>query len=356
MADHPYRRAPAEAFWKGAVSGLDVFDVDPVTPPAFTIAPADRVASAGSCFAQHIARYLKTSGFDFLVTETAHPIAAPEDAEAFNYGVYTARYGNIYTPRQLLQLFQRAYGRFAPLDDAWEAGGGRWIDPFRPQIQPGGFASRAEYDADRAQHFTAVRRAFETLDVFVFTLGLTEAWRSREDGAVYPLCPGVAGGHFDPARHAFHNFTAGEIVADMVAFLDLLRSVNPRSRVILTVSPVPLVATASGRHVLTATTYSKAVLRVACEQLVGEQPDVAYFPSYELVTGPQTRGRFLAEDLRSVTEEGVANVMRLFLKHHCGIDVPRFGIEHAVPAGDAHLTAMAELVRLNCDEEALARD
>ena len=33
--------------------------------------------------------------------------------------------------------------------------------------------------------------AFRDLDVFVFTLGLTEAWVAKADGAVFPLAPGV---------------------------------------------------------------------------------------------------------------------------------------------------------------------
>ena len=39
-----------------------------------------RIASAGSCFAQHIARHLRQTGFNFLVTETAHPMVPAADA------------------------------------------------------------------------------------------------------------------------------------------------------------------------------------------------------------------------------------------------------------------------------------
>ena len=51
----------------------------------------------------------------------------------------------------------------------------------------------------------AVREMFERLDVFVFTLGLTEAWRSRIDGAVYPLAPDVVAGKMGQAAHEFVN-------------------------------------------------------------------------------------------------------------------------------------------------------
>ncbi len=281
MAAHPYKTLPSHCFWRQSVVDPAFGEVDPVVRAKFTISRSDRIATAGSCFAQHIARHLSASGFRYLVTETPHPVLAGCDVAQYGYGLFTARYGNVYTSRQLVQLLKRAYGRFYPDEDVWPRDDGRLIDPFRPQIQPNGFASAGEYRADRAQHFAAVRRAIETLDVFVFTLGLTETWVARSDGAAYPLCPGVAGGMFDPARHAFLNLSVAEVVADLDIAMDFIRSMNPTARVILTVSPVPLVATAEDRSVLVSTTYSKAVLRVAAEQVSAARPYVAYFPSYE---------------------------------------------------------------------------
>jgi hypothetical protein len=295
-----------------------------------------------------------------MVTEQAHPLASPALAEAHDYGTFTARYGNIYTARQLLQLFQRAHEEFTPLEDVWKHADGRHIDPFRPRIQPDGFLSLEEFRADRSQHFAAVRQAFKTLDVLIFTLGLTECWYSKLDGAVYPLCPGVSGGAYDAARYGYTNFGVSETVADLKAFVERLRRVNPRAKLILTVSPVPLIATAEPRHVLVSTTYSKSVLRVACEEVSKTCADVAYFPSYEIITGAYTRGAYFAEDQRSVTEGGVSHVMSLFFKHCTTGEQPK--PNSAPKAGPRrkptpdHLEAMANLVQVNCDEEALAAE
>ena len=358
MTTHPYACLPDHAFWRRAVARVPPSQVDPVLKAPFAIAPTDRVATAGSCFAQHIARYLRANGLGFLVTETAHPLASPALAAAYGYGQFTARYGNVYTSRQLLQLFQRAYGEFRPAEDAWRAPDGRLVDPFRPTIQPGGFRTEAAYEADRSRHFASVRRAFEELDVFVFTLGLTECWASREDGAAYPVCPGVSGGSFDPAKHGFLNLTVEDVTADLTAFLARLREVNPEARTILTVSPVPLVATAEDRHVLVSTTYSKSVLRVAAETVARSHDSVAYFPSYEIITGNFSRGAYFAEDCRSVLEPGVAHVMRLFLRHYAGIGVadgPALAADADANAAaeDAHTQAMHDLVEVACDEVAL---
>ena len=316
MPRHGYADLPTHCFWREAVATPPMQDVDPVVAGKFLIARADKVATAGSCFAQHISRVLGAVGFSALVTESAHPALPARLFDGYNYGVYTARYGNLYTARQLRQLLARAYGDFAPLEDVWAGEGLRAIDPFRPAIQPRGFSSVAELRADRARHLAAVRRMVEEMDVFVFTLGLTEAWIDARDGAVFPLCPGVAGGVFNPARHAFRNFDVGEVVDDMSAALEFIAARNPRARVILTVSPVPLAATAEDRSVLVSTTYSKSVLRVAAETLARRYAHVAYFPSYEIVTGAHARGAYYEPDLRNVTQAGVAHVMALFLKHY----------------------------------------
>jgi hypothetical protein len=88
---------------------------------------------------------------------------------------------------------------------------------------------------------------------------------------------------------------------------------------LLTVSPVPLTASASADHVVAATTYSKSVLRAVAGEVRKAWDDVDYFPSYELITSPMFRGRFFEPNLRSVTEDGVAFVMRHFLS---ALDVP----------------------------------
>ena len=315
---HPYDGAPDYRRWRKAVADLPLRQVDPVICLPFKITRRDKVMTAGSCFAQHIARHLRQHGFHYLETETAHPLLPLPVASAFNYGIYTARYGNIYTARQLLQLLRRAYGRFTPDEDVW-VNSGHYFDPYRPAIQPDGFASLEEYAADRRQHFAAVRLAFETMDYFIFTLGLTEGWLSRSDGAAFPVCPGTIAGSFDARLHAFTNDGVDATTSLLTTFVDELREINPNVKIVLTVSPVPLAATAEDRHVLVANSYSKSVLRIACEELT-KLPDVFYFPAYEIITGAFSRGAYFDHDLRSVREEGVQHVMDVFFRHAAVIE------------------------------------
>src|SRR5689334_2907470 len=124
---NPYLAQPDFAFWRRAVERISLDQFDPVVDVPFEISPDDEVATSGSCFAQHISRHLTRQGFNYLVTE---PSPRSPGAENEGYGVFPARFGNVYTVRQLLQLFQRTYGLFEPAEQCWRRDDGAFIDPF----------------------------------------------------------------------------------------------------------------------------------------------------------------------------------------------------------------------------------
>lgn len=356
----PYKGLPDSAYWRRAVAETPADDIDPVTRAGFTFGQGDAIATAGSCFAQHIARFIRNSGGNYFVTEPGHPILAEQILKEYNYGTFSARFGNIYTVRQMRQLFERAYGMRQPVDDVWRGDAGELIDPFRPFIQPGGFRSQAEFDADRRSHFAAVRRMVEEAQVFVFTLGLTEAWVSTADGTVYASCPGCgAGEHIDGASR-FHNFDVTEVIDDLAWSIEFMRARNSDLKVLLTVSPVPLIATYSDSHVLAATTYSKSVLRVAAETMAARLSDVDYFPSYEIITSAFSRGAYYASDLREVEERGVRHAMRTFFRHYCPSMTPPAEAKAPPPAAPVISSEQASLsAQLNdiiCDEQRLEQE
>lgn len=349
---NPYKDIDSRQFWKNAVTSVEVDALDPVFETKFYINKTDKVATAGSCFAQHIARTLEKSGFNYFVPESAPDGLGEQAAHQQNYGVFSARYGNIYTVRQLVQLLDRVSGQFVPDENYWLRKDGALVDPFRPQIEPAGFVDVQALQASRETHFAAVRAMFEQMDVFVFTLGLTEGWRSKVDGAVFPLAPGVAGGAPDLDRYEFVNFTAEEVTSDLFRAIDLIRTINPACRIILTVSPVPLIATYEPRHALVSTTYSKSVLRVAAQQVADTLRDVDYFGSFEIITGAYNRGTYFEDDLRSVREEGVSHVMKIFMQNYTNGSVrgPGQTID-AMPVITVKPNALFDVV---CDEESIA--
>lgn len=311
---HPYKSQPDKAFWRRTVSGEYPLDIGDWYKKKFPISEKS-IATAGSCFAQHIGKQLRENGFDYLDVEPAPPVLKPEHHLQFGYNMYSARYGNIYSSKQLLQLAQRAYGEFVPKESYWLKDEG-FVDPFRPSIEPEAFVSIQELEAHRVHHLQCVRKMFEEAGVFVFTLGLTETWVSTLDGSAYPIAPGVEGGTYDPETHQLMNLSCTQVIKDMISFFKLIRQRNKKLHFLLTVSPVPLMATATDQNVIVATMYSKSVLRAAAGYLADKFDFVDYFPSYEIISSHVMRGQFYNPDMRAVSHYGVEHVMRQFFKEH----------------------------------------
>ncbi|MGV8988266.1 MAG: GSCFA domain-containing protein [Cypionkella sp.] len=337
---NPYSNQPPKAFWRRAVSDVSPMEIADIYEPRFKVDKSMRIVAAGSCFAQHIGSEFKKRGFHFIDAEPAPDGLPDKKQHDFGFDMYSARFGNLYSVRQLVQLFARASGDFKPKEVAWVEADGRVRDPFRPSIEPDGFASLPEMRRDRAYHLGRVRTLLRRADVFVFTFGLTEAWECVADGAILPTCPGTVGGTFDARKYRFKNFTYPEVWEDAESFIKLALSINPDMKFLFTVSPVPLTATATDDHVLSATVYSKSVLRAVCGDLRAKYPMVDYFPSFELVSSHPMRAMYFMPNLRSVATAGVAQVMNVFFKAHQGAGV----------AEDAPVIAKAAAVEDTSDD------
>ncbi len=311
----PYTNLPPEAFWRSGVVDQPPDAIPGLYRKKFAIGRTTQIATAGSCFAQHIARQFRSRGFSVIDVEPPPPGLTAEAAGRFGYGLFSARYANIYTARQLRQIAAEAFDRFRPEDAVWEKDG-RFYDAMRPSVEPNGLSSPELVMEHRQFHLRKVANLLRTAEVFIFTFGLTEAWTHAESGTAYPTAPGTIAGSYDPGIHVLKNYTFNETYDEMRQFFRIARRANPNIRFLLTVSPVPMTATATGRHVLVANTYTKSLLRTVAGQLAQEDDDVDYFPGYEMVAGAQAKGAFYADNLRHVRPEGVATAMAAFFAEH----------------------------------------
>lgn len=347
---HPYSQQPDQNFWRRFISDTPWSDVDFVGVPKFRLSQGDRVGMAGSCFAQHIARHMRKHGLTPFQTECAHPLLLELGEEDLSYQAFSARYGNVYTSRQFLELFEQAVGAREPIQDFAEHEG-RFYDLLRPNAIPGGFVAREEALADRAYHLQKVRELFQHADVLIYTLGLTESWYNHLGNYTYPVCPGTVRGVYDAELHRFRNLTHAQVVADLVALVENARSFNPRLKFIFTVSPVPLVATYTKQNVLLASAYSKSVLRAACGEVAEQFENVLYFPSYEIISHPASFGQYLQSDLREVTERGVSHVMRCFFTAmYNDVKTSVVPVASAVALPLASSPNIAALLHAECEE------
>src|SRR3546814_17822152 len=112
------------------------------------------------------------------------------------------------------------------VENAWLREDGRWVDSLRPQIEPAGFESAEAVEHSRKSHIECAREAFEYCDIFVFTPGLTETWRSRVDGQVFPVAPVVSGGTYASDRTEFVDLGVSRVYAVLEQLLKRLKTHN----------------------------------------------------------------------------------------------------------------------------------
>ena len=93
------------------------------------------------------------------------------------------------------------------------------------------------------------------------------------------------------------------------------------------------------------------MLRVAAEELA-RRPGVVYFPAYEIITSPASRGAYFEADLRSVAQAGVDHVMRVFFAHlvEPGAVVAQ---PAPAPAADPYLEQARRAMDVICEEAQL---
>lgn len=266
------------------------------------------IGSAGSCFAFEIAKYLQKSGFNYVITERNDDPSSGVHIDGYQpgdqYAKFCANYGILFNTPSFLQLAEKAFGlrHFSQL--LIDSENGYLLDPYREGVA---FDSEQAYLNDYNQHITAVRNSFLQAEVFILTLGLNECWQLH-DGTVMSRNPRPNMYHL--VKHK--TLSVQENIDNVQRFFDIIKAQNPNFKLILSVSPIPFLATgrAEQHHIISANCHSKSVLRVAAEELVNNNPEIYYLPSYEYIT-ECCKDAWDVDD-RHVRPEAVAQVVDMF--------------------------------------------
>lgn len=224
-------------------------------PEQPAIRPDTQITAFGSCFAANISNWLSKRKFRVL----------NKDEKARNAYVVACGEGmvNSFVIRQQFEW-------------AWEN------KTFDGALWHGYKAEEYGYDPEVQAE---TKRIFDETDFFILTFGLSEIWYDEPTGNVFwRTIPKDA---YDPARHKFRVSTVEENRDNLRAIYRLIRKHRPEAKILFTLSPIPLIATFRDVSCLTANSVSKAVLRVAIDEVVREyrhEGALSYWPSYELVT------------------------------------------------------------------------
>ncbi len=163
------------------------------------------------------------------------------------------------------------------------------------------------------EYFSRVRDA----SVVVMTLGLNEVWFDRLTGRHLNAPPSFYATRRHPDRYELHITDVLENVEELKEIRKLILMINPDARIIVTVSPVPMSDTFSGRDVMIANMYSKSTLRSAAEIFSQMYENVDYFPSYDIIS-MSPRNAVYGSDCLHVSDAVVGLMMQFFLALYLG--------------------------------------
>ncbi len=265
--------------------GLEEYILKGWLPETPLITRETAITAFGSCFAMHLSKFLRDKGFDV-------------QGGGLGLQAHIVRFGegmvNSFAIRQQIE---------------WGLG----VREFPERLWFGPDKQIASLDPDVRE---ATREIIQKTEVFIITLGLSEIWYDKTSGEAFWRA--IPADMFDPDLHGFRLSTVEENRTNLQEIVRLIGEARPGAKIVFTLSPVPLLATFRPVSCITASSVSKAVLRVAIDDVVRDShKGVYYFPSYEMVREcfPDP---YLADN-RHPKDEVVQAAMTTFLRHYCQV-------------------------------------
>src|SRR6266581_6418277 len=282
----------------------------PQVDPKFKLRREDKFYAIGSCFARGLEHSL--ANYKIAVESAAPEFAKFQPAKR---GVSALGFTNKYNTYSILNELRWALDPDAefPRDSVVQLTNTTWYDPHtNPTLE---FVSLEE-TLERRALIQAVTKRIQSCRAVIVTLGLAEVWRDVHADVFVNCTPIPSLFKTQPNRFVFHVTGFTENWANLEAIHELLsRYGHPDFRIVVTVSPVPLMNTFSTMDIVVANTWAKSLLRALAQEWAAAHPNVDYFPSYEIVQNSD-RATVWEHDRRHVKGAGVQHIMDLFLRNY----------------------------------------
>jgi hypothetical protein len=282
----------------------------PEVVPKFKLRRDDSFYAIGSCFARGLETCLQSNG---IAVESAAPeFSKLQPAKEGTSGLgFTNKY-NTYSVLNELRWALAPEAVF-PRESIVRLTATTWYDPHTtPTLSFAGL----EETLQRRALIQAVTTRIKNCRAVVITLGLAEVWCDIQADVYLNCTPIPSLFKTEPGRYEFHLTTFAQNWSNLEAIYDLLvRYGHPDFRVIVTVSPVPLMNTFSTMDIVVANAWAKSLLRAVAQEWAVAHSNVDYFPSYEIVQNSD-RASTWERDLRHVRGAAVQHIMELFLRNY----------------------------------------
>lgn len=252
----------------------------------FPLNSKDQILTMGSCFADSIGNRLAENKFS----------------------VWSNRLGAVYNPLSIHHLLHLFLSEQSPLPQSYVENEGIWLNyDFHSSVSA---FTKNELETKIRTMLAEATSFLKTANCIILTYGTAFVYRLKATGQVVANCHKVPSGNFTKEL-----LTEEEIAKSFQSFHDQLHRVNPKCKIILTVSPV--------RHLkdtLELNSVSKSILRLACHSITKQFSNVEYFPAYEILLDDLRDYRFYKTDRLHPTDEAVEYIWQKFVNSN--IDEP----------------------------------
>ncbi|MGO9229681.1 MAG: GSCFA domain-containing protein, partial [Bryobacteraceae bacterium] len=286
------------------------------TPQQKIIRAETKVLAFGSYFAEYFVRFLTRHGYNRWLL----PVERHSHSEENLLLALPVTFENIFV---IVQQLRWAFDEFTPKTKLWFTKDKRLFEATEERREK-------------------VRHSFQEGDVFVITLGLSEVWFDQiENEPMWRTIPAQA---YEPGRHVCRPATVAETLACLHELDRLIDKFLPGKRIILTLSPIPLIATFRDQSAVTANQVSKAILRAALDEFIGDRSverksRYHYFPSYEIVF--HLFDHPFQADYRHIRPEVAEAVLDIFSSLYTDLPVG----EIRAPASSSQVKSLLQRVR-----------
>ena len=249
------------------------------------IAAGEKVLLVGSCFADEIGEKMVRGGFEAMVNP----------------------FGTLYNPASIAASLLRSISEKEYTADSVELIQSESDGMWHSWMHHSSFSSLDVATlVERINGTThCVADFLREADVLIVTMGTAIIYRLKETGMLVANCHK----QLDSLFFCFF-FNSYDIVDQWEMLLQLLESVNPKLKVIFTVSPIR--HKRDGYHV---NQVSKGILLQGVDEIVNGKSSNSqcfYFPSYEIMMDELRDYRFYADDMIHPSEKAVEYIWQRF--------------------------------------------
>lgn len=244
-----------------------------------SVSYADKMMMLGSCFAENMGALFSEKKFCVDI----NPFGILYNPSSISEALWKLLNGEPYCQDDLF-FYQESWHSF---------------------MHHGSFSAHTAEEAleKMNKRFGEAHDVLPRLDWLMLTFGTSYVYVSKESGKVVSNCHKLPESHFKRRR-----LSVEEIVEVYTPLIQALRTLNPKLKILLTVSPI--------RHLrdgLHANQLSKSVLLLAIERLQQAFPEcVFYFPSYEILIDELRDYRFYADDMSHPSSLSISYLWECF--------------------------------------------